>query len=96
MVDIKTINSVNKIGCFLGDAAIISMTWALGSSAKDILCKPNIKITDLIIAAAIVGFDFKLCVFINDAKKELVEENNKLIKSYTEDGMEKFEYEKRI
>ena len=96
MIDEKTINSVNKIVSILGDAASISVTYALGTNVKNILCSPKVKVTDYVIAAAVVGLNFKLCKYISDAKKELIEENYKILNSITEDNKEKIEYEKRI
>ena len=80
MIDEKTINSVNKIVSVLGDAASISLTYGLGMYVKGRLCSPNVKITDFIVSAAILGLDFKICTLINNLVNEVFEDNKKVLK----------------
>ncbi len=96
MVNEKTIKSVCKIVNILGDVASISATYALGTNVKDRLCSPNVKITDFIIAAAMVGVNFEVCMLISDMKKELNKEKDKLLDCYMENDEELIEYGKRI
>ena len=96
MIDKKTIKSVNKIISALGDVASVSITYGIEMNVKNRLCSPNVKITDFIIAAAMIGVNFEVCMFISDMKKELNKEKHKLLDRCIENDEELIEYGKRI